>query len=77
MTLNTPGQVRDYMGRTDSSQSAFLTVGGDVVLVVIDRDGDIGVVDPSGNISFRFLIRCLNMMPFTPMVPEGVTRDTE
>lgn len=64
-------EVRVYMEAVYRTQAAFITQDGRHVLVQIDRDGDIGLVDPDSLFSWVFLNRRdLDIWPLAALTTE-------
>lgn len=64
-------EVRAYMEAVHRTQAAFITQDGRHVLVQIDRDDDIGLVDPDSLISWIFLNRRdLDIWPLAALTTE-------
>ncbi|WP_147436704.1 hypothetical protein [Microbacterium telephonicum] len=60
------------MEATRRTQAAFITPDGRHVLVQIDRDDDIGLIDPDSLISWIFLNRRdLDIWPLAPLNQSG------
>lgn len=69
MQLNTVTEVRKHMRSKRTKQAAFLTTEGTHVLVQIDRDGDIGLIDPGSHIAWKYLRNARWIWPLTPLEP--------
>lgn len=64
-------EVRAYMEAVHRTQAAFVTPDGRHVLVQIDRDDDIGLIDPDSLISWIFLNRRdLDIWPLAALTSE-------